>query len=151
MDGTMKTKEGYVMKPQLRERIVALMVAESERLTLHAAAVALGISRRTLVDYMTKDVRAEIAARKAKGDGVTLDDVDKAMLRQACSGNVAAARLVYMRLAQKGEVGRLPSLDDMEAELMKLKQLEAKTNGKRNDETADDVAAMDNGQAGPSD
>ncbi len=147
MDGAMKTKQGYVMNPKLRERVVVLMVAESERLTLQAAAAALGVSRRTLTDYLTKDVRDEIAARKARGDGVSLDDVDRAMMRQACGGNVAAARLVYMRMAQKGEVGPLPTLEDMEAELMKLKQIEAKTNGERNDEAGDDAVAMGDGQA----
>ncbi|RYG61708.1 MAG: hypothetical protein EON60_02465 [Alphaproteobacteria bacterium] len=147
----MKTKQGYVMNLKLRERILALMVQDGGRLTLTAAAAELGVGRRTLVDYMTKEMRAEIAARKARGDGVSLEDVDRAMMRQACGGNVAAARLVYMRMAQKGEVGPLPSLDDMEAELMKLKQLEATTNGKRDDETAGDAAAMGDGQAGPSD
>lgn len=146
-----RTHAGYVMNLKLRERLIVLMVEDGDRLTLKAVGEALGVSRRTVQDYLTRDVRAEIEARKAKGDGVSLEDVDKAMLRQACSGNVAAARLVYMRMAQKGEVGPLPSLEDMEDELLKLKQLEARNDGKRDGKSAGDAAAVADGESGPAD
>ena len=120
-----RTKSGYVMNRTLRARIVIIM-AESRGLTLKSVADQLGIARRTLGDYLTKDVRAEIEARRAADTSISVDDVDKAMMAQACAGNVAAARLVYMRMAQKGHVGPLPSLDDMEVELNRLKGMETK-------------------------
>lgn len=146
-----RTHAGYVMNLKLRERLVVLMVTEGDRLTLKAVAEALGVSRRTVQDYLTKEVRGDIAERQARGDGATLEDVDKAMMRQACGGNVAAARLVYMRMAQKGEVGPLPSLEDMENELLKLKQLEERTHGKRTDEGIGNAAAVADGQGRPAD
>lgn len=118
-----KTKQGYVMNLSLKARIVAEM-AENRGVTLREIARQLGINQRTLQDYLTPSVRSEIRDWRAKESDSAIEDVDKAMLKQAKAGNVAAARLVYMRMAQKGEVKPLPSLEEMETELNRLKTLE---------------------------
>jgi hypothetical protein len=130
------------MNRNLRFKIIQL-VAKHPELTVVQTAVKLGIGRRTLSDYMTDDVCEAIERLRAEQDNPSLDNVDKAMMAQACAGNVAAARLVYMRLAQRGEMGALPSLEDMEAELERLKMMERAYIKERGDgETAGDVAAV---------
>ena len=135
-----KTAQGYGMNLKLRARIVMVM-AENAGLPLKDVAAQLGIHKRTLHDYLTREVRAEIEAKRRDG-GATLDDVDKAMMAQACAGNVAAARLVYMRMAQRGEAGALPSLEEMEVELQRLKTLERTGKETTNGENTDAAAAM---------
>ena len=134
------------MNLKLRARIVMVM-SENAGLPLKDVAAQLGIHKRTLQDYLTRDVRAEIEAKRRTG-AVTLDDVDKAMMAQACAGNVAAARLVYMRMAQRADTGPMPSLEDMEAELLRLKTLEQQLKDTGNGQSADDVAAVDTDAAG---
>lgn len=144
MVGKPMTRQGCKMNMLLREKIVIAMV-EQNGLPQHEIAARLGIHRRTLQDYLTPEVRRDISLRIVRG-GPNLDDVDKAMMAQACNGNVAAARLVYMRMAQKGMVGPMPSLDELEAELLKLKQLEGTRDGASVD-AVDAVAADAAGRA----
>ena len=139
------TQQGYVMNKTVREKIIDFM-ARHPGVTVGFVATELGLRRRWVQDYLTKEVRAEIAARRAIEAEVTLADVDKAMMEQARAGNVAAARLVYMRMAQWGESGPLPSLEDMEAELTALKILERNKGIKESDNGAgfdDGIAVVD--------
>lgn len=142
------TKQGYTMNVALKAKVVqALAERQGEALMLVARRV--GVSRRTLGDYMTKDILAAAAALREEMRAPSVELVDRAMLAQACKGNVAAARLVYMRMAQRGEVGKLLTLDEMEAELETLKAREL-TLGKGLDDGEDisDDAAVVVGQTG---
>jgi predicted transcriptional regulator len=133
---TFKTKQGYMMDVELRARLVKL-VRQRPSLSVVAMAKYLGVNRRTISDYLTDEVRAEIIGPYL---APSMEEVDRAMMEQACQGNVAAARLVYMRMAQKGQAGPLPTLDELETELRNLKQLEEKRDGARADD-ADAVGA----------
>lgn len=119
----MRTVQGFAMNRRLRGLIVEAY-AETPDATLAMIAERIGAGKRTVGDYLTDEVRRDIEARRKVLEQGSLDDVDRAMMRQACKGNVAAARLVYMRMTQKGEIGPLPSLDEMEAELVRLRGLE---------------------------
>lgn len=144
--GTMKTRQGHAMNRALRFRIVEMM-AKHPHMTRVEMAGKLGINRRTLSDYLTDEVVEAVGKAREVVLQPSLEDVDRAMLEQACRGNVAAARLVYMRTAQKGHAGPMPTLEDLETELNKLKQLEEDGHG----EGADDVAALDADAAGRAD
>jgi hypothetical protein len=144
----MRTKQGFRMNRNLRFKIIQLVVKHPE-LSIVETAARLGIGRRTLSDYLTEEVNEEIARLRAEQENPSLENVDKAMMAQACAGNVAAARLVYMRLAQRGEMGQLPSLEDMEADLERLKMMERTHIKERGDgETAGDAAAVGADAAG---
>lgn len=120
-----RTKQGYVMNKRLRARIITVMSGPEGIISHREVAANLGISMRTLRDYLTPEVCDEIAIVKKGVVGQRIEDVDRAMMAQAVSGNVAAARLVYMRIAQRGQIGPLPTLEEMEEELRRLKKLEA--------------------------
>lgn len=136
MVGKLMTRQGYKMNFQLRQKIVEAMAARKGE-TLEQIARGLGIHRRTLSDYLTDETYTDIARHDGPHEP-SVDDVDRAMLRLASKGNVAAARLVYMRMAQKGVTGPMPTLDELEQELRKLKQME----DRHDDTRADDADAL---------
>jgi hypothetical protein len=132
MVGKLMTRQGYKMNLRLRQKIIVAMAARNGR-TLAAIGKAVGVNRRTVSDYLTDETYDEIARCEVPEQG-GLEDVDKAMLSLACKGNVAAARLVYMRMAQKGVVGPMPTLDEMERELRQLKRMEGERDGADSDD-----------------
>lgn len=116
----MKTKQGYMMNRRLRARIVELMAKGP--VTIREVAEVVGVHSRTVRDYLTEALRAEIALASAeKLREPTVEDVDRAMMEQASTGNVAAARLIYGRLATKGEIEPVMSLEDIETEVKALR------------------------------
>jgi len=63
------------------------------------------------------------------------------MRRQARLGNVQAARLVYLRSAQQEGHTGVPTLEDLEAELASLKNME-RAKETENDAGLGDAAAL---------
>lgn len=108
------------------------LLAENPAMKAAEVALELRVSQQRAKAYMTREVRAEAEALGKALDAIgqeaaadaTLEDVDRAMMKQARLGNVQAARLVYMRMAQKGDALALPTLEELEAELLALKQRE---------------------------
>ena len=126
---------------RLRARIVALMV-ENPDMTVADIALELKISAQRVRAYMTGDVRREVEElrRKSHSDP-TLEEIDLAMRRQARLGNVQAARLVYLRNAQQEGAVALPTLEELEAELLSLKKKE-RAKETNDDAGLDDTAAV---------
>jgi hypothetical protein len=143
---TVRVRLSRAMSARLKTKVIGLLV-ESPDMTPVDVALELGISRQRAQAYMGREVRAEaealakgLACCAAEPDReARLDEVDRAMMKQARLGNVQAARLVYMRMAQKGEAQTLPTLDELEAELVSLKKME------RAKETGDDTGLDDTG------
>jgi len=136
-----KARPSRVVSVRLRTKVVALL-AENPAMKAEDVALELKVSRQRAQAYMTKEVRAEAVALSRTVDESTLDDIDRAMMKQARLGNVQAARLVYMRMAQKGEVQALPTLDELEAELASLKKMEHAKRETKNDSGMDDGVAV---------
>lgn len=105
-------------------------------------ALELKVSRQRAQAYMTREVRAEAEALSRTVNESTLDDIDRAMMKQARLGNVQAARLVYMRMAQKGDAQAAPTLEELEAELASLKKMEHAKWETKDGADMDDAAAM---------
>lgn len=119
-----KTKSGKPMRDAIRRRVLDVLgnIAH-DRLTQEAKAKIVGVSSRTLRDYLTPEMEAEI--KRVRHGCVTEQDllsVDRAMLERAREGSVAAARLLYMRVAKAPELHELPSLEEIERELQELKK-----------------------------
>lgn len=135
---------------RLKTKVVALLV-DNPDLTAADVALELRISRQRAQAYMGREVRAEaealaknleLAARQGADMEARLEDVDRAMMKQARLGNVQAARLVYMRMAQKGEGGSVPTLEELEAELACLKNMERAKGETKDDTGLDDAVAV---------
>lgn len=122
-----KARPSRAVNARLRTRVLALL-AENPAMKAEDMALELKVSRQRVQAYMTRELRAEAEAlNRAVAEAsleASLEEVDRAMLKQARLGNVQAARLVYMRMAQKGEAQPLPSLEELEAELASLKKME---------------------------
>lgn len=118
------TKSGRVMKAMIAERIVEVLANPlNDGKSQLALAKLARVSGRTLREYTTPELRADVAALRQRWlTPHALIDVDRAMLAKAREGNVAAARLIYLRLASvdKGS-DELPTLEELEAELLELK------------------------------
>ncbi len=135
-----KAPPSRAVSARLKTKVVALL-AENPEMKAADVALELRVSRPRAQAYMTKEVRAEAKALSKVGDETRLEDIDRAMMKQARLGNVQAARLVYMRMAQKGEALAVPTLEELEAELASLKKLE-RVRETQNDTSLDDAAAV---------
>lgn len=113
---------------RLRERVVAALAdPASDVLSDAALASKLGLAEDALVAMVTDELLAEAMARRvAAVEDVDLAEVDRAMLQRAREGHVGAARLLYARVAARGEQddGAMPSLDELEEMVRELKQRE---------------------------
>lgn len=139
------TTKGHRMNDGLRQRVIDAL-ASREGATMKDIAARLGITRHTLRDYMTREVLNAVDDLREAMKQPGIEMVDRAMLVQACKGNVAAARLVYLRMAQKGQGPRLPTLDEMEAELRALRARELRNKETTDGETSGDAAAVVDGE-----
>lgn len=111
---------------RLRERVVAVVSDPSSDLMDDAAmALRLGIDEEMLRALLTEEVVAEAMARRAgEVEAAELIEVDRAMLARAREGHVGAARLLYARVAGRGEARAeepLPTLEELEAELKRMR------------------------------
>jgi len=126
---------------RLRAKIVALMV-ENPEMTLADMALELRISALRVQAYVTESVRRDVEILRLKNQNdPTLEEIDLAMRRQARLGNVQAARLVYLRSAQQEGHTGVPTLEDLEAELASLKNME-RAKETENDAGLGDAAAL---------
>lgn len=117
------TKSGFRMREWVRKRVVEVLAdGRFEGVRQEDLAKRLGMGARTFRDYLTPEVWAEVEARRVRAESPTLADVDRAMLVKASEGNVAAARLVYARLAGMEPQEALPSLEELEEAVRKLRQ-----------------------------
>lgn len=114
---------------RLRERIVRVLSdPANDVLDYPALAVKLKIKVESLESYLTADVFADARALRCKEvDADDLKEIDHAMLLRAREGHVLAARTIYERVRERGAGGDMldavaPTLDDMEAELKKLRE-----------------------------
>lgn len=117
-----------------RAKVLAVMTDPAfDGATQQAIADAVGISRRTLREYLTQELWREIKSKRLEVVTRTLEehleDVDKAVLEKAKQGDLTAARLVYarwdkLRAADVKLVRQdIPaSLEEINAELRQLKQ-----------------------------
>ena len=134
------TRRGYAMNAAVRARVVAVL-QEPQHVGLRQPELAklCGVSERTLRDYLTDELREEVALRRAGGfvepvgqrnplDEAALACVDRAMWQRAVLGNVAAAKLLYVRALQQqqtqGGLEPLPTLAELEAALQTMKEAE---------------------------
>ncbi len=136
-----RARPSRAVNARLRARVLALLVENSD-MKAEDVALELRISRQRAQAYMTKDVKMEAEVLAKAGDETSVDDIDRAMMKQARLGNVQAARLVYMRMAQKGEVQALPTLEELEAELASLKKMERAKGETKDDTGVDGTTAM---------
>lgn len=103
----------------LAGRVMALMGSQEGRfLSVKMVAERLGVDRTSVYRVMTPERWADVEARKAALGGEGLAGVDAAMMAKAQNGDVAAARLVYMRVGQM-PAEEIPSLEEME-EMVKV-------------------------------
>lgn len=122
--GAWTTKRGRRMAPAVRSAVVSVLANPAwDGLAQTALARRAGMSVRTLRDYMTPAVVAEAAQMRGQRLGhEDLLAVDKAMLEKARAGNVAAAKLIYARVAGMAvEDEEVPTLEEIERALAELK------------------------------
>jgi transposase-like protein len=97
----MKTKTGAKMNIELKEKIVqALCTPEHEGKTQIELARMMGISPRTIQNYLIKDVWDEIHKRRLDVINQSLKLVDQAVYQKALKGDMTAARILYSRWDQ---------------------------------------------------
>lgn len=87
-----RTKQGFVMREWIRRRVVEVLANPAhECLPRVRQAELVGVGSRTLRDYMTEDVMAEVARmREGAVSDAMLRDVDRAMVLKAAGGDVGA-------------------------------------------------------------
>jgi hypothetical protein len=113
-----------------RERIFELLCdPETATISWKELAKRVGLTPDGLQRYFSdKPFLAELEQRKAEArGGGGLAAVDRAMMKEAARGNVAAARLVYARMGHLGEQGS----EDVEALVKELDEARAKLTKKK--------------------
>ncbi len=127
-NGKIKRKSKYERCPELREKLLDLLVSpRGSWMTRRALAEHFGVHMSTIVHHLTPALREEVAARKVKmstAEGA-LAAVDSAMLALAQQGNGAAARLIYARQQQAAPNEPLPSVSELEEMVRKLRDAQA--------------------------
>jgi hypothetical protein len=112
---------------RLRERVVALVSDPASDLMDDAQLAAkVGVDEETLKALLTEEVVAEAMERRVgEVAAAELIEVDRAMLARAREGHVGAARLLYARVTARaearGEDEPLPTLEELEEELVRMK------------------------------
>lgn len=97
----MKTKTGAKMNQDLKQRIItALCKPEHEGKTQKQLAGIVGVHPRTMQNYLTADVWAEVHQRRLDVINQSLQLVDQAVYMKAIKGDMAAARILYSRWDQ---------------------------------------------------
>lgn len=99
------TKGGKRSRAVIREGIVRMMGTRAgARLTRREVAAAVGIGMRTLRDYLTPDLVAEIdAARRDEVSASDWEAIVNALIDQAKQGSVPAAKLLHERALRHTE------------------------------------------------
>ncbi|NBX85879.1 MAG: hypothetical protein EBQ80_01315 [Proteobacteria bacterium] len=119
----MRRRSGKRVRAFMWNRVVEFMTSrEHEGLPQQVIAKRLGMSLPMLRDYLSDELWAEVARRRSGVVNVEeLTLVDRAMLERAKEGSVAAAKLIYARLGGVPVEDEVPSLEELEVELGKLK------------------------------
>lgn len=97
----MQTKTGAKMNADLKEKIIqTLCIPEHEGKTQKDIAGIVGISGRTVQNYLTENVWDEIHKRRLEVINQSLKLVDQAVYQKALKGDMTAARILYSRWNQ---------------------------------------------------
>ncbi|MEC8466735.1 MAG: hypothetical protein VXY83_00105 [Pseudomonadota bacterium] len=134
----MKTKTGSTMNMRLKEKIVDILCTpEHEGKTQKALAQLVGISARTLQNYLTPEVMNEVRKGRLLVMGQSLQLIDRAVYRKALDGDMTAARIIYNRWDQLRDsekpAEQHPLTEKEEQELQRLeKQVQELENGQNN-------------------
>jgi predicted transcriptional regulator len=120
-----KTRSGGRMDMRLRERIVETMSNPLfDGATQKEIAAELGISIRTLQNYLTEHLWAEVKERRLHIVNNVVGLLDKALLKKALKGDVAAAKVLYDRwdkLKKRQKADPPLSLNELNAQIAELR------------------------------
>lgn len=96
------TKTGGKMKLGVREKILDVMAdKENDGKTQKQLAALVGITDKTLRNYLTSELWQEIKRRRLYVMFSNLDAVDEVMFTKALRGDIQAAKMIYARWAEK--------------------------------------------------
>lgn len=120
-----KTRSGGRMDMRLRERIIETMSSPLfDGARQKEIAQELNISTRTLQNYLTEPLWEEIRERRLHVIHHAVGMLDKALLKKALQGDVAAAKVLYGRwdkLEKNKKATPPPSLRELNAQIVKLR------------------------------
>lgn len=121
------TKAGAKMNPATRARIIELLTNQVLDGSPQAEiATEAGISERTLYNYLTPEVWAEIRHLRLQVMHCSLSLVDRAIFYKASHGDVQAAKLIYARWDEVKNLlppgYHLTNLDDVDQAITSIQQ-----------------------------
>lgn len=94
----MKTKTGHIMSPSIRARLIEVLTTpEHDGLTQIEVAKFVGVTERTVRNYLTAEVWDEIRKIRLAVMARSLAIVDRALFAKAAGGDIQAAKLIYSR------------------------------------------------------
>ena len=89
--------------------------------TQQQIAKLVGVSDRTIRNYLTEAIWTRIKQRRIEVVQLELEAVDRAVYQKAVAGNIQAARLIYARWEQlKQEEGRQTSTESSSCDIQSL-------------------------------
>ena len=92
------TRTGARMKPYIRDRIITMMTNPAcEGMSQRQIAAEVGVSPRTVRNYLTQEVWQEIKTRRLRLVHDALTVVDDVLLKKALDGDIQAAKVLYSR------------------------------------------------------
>tara|TARA_R110000868_G_scaffold189695_2_gene433127 strand:- start:172339 stop:172761 length:423 start_codon:yes stop_codon:yes gene_type:complete len=133
-----RTKTGAMMNTQIKNALIdVLSNPEHEGETQKEIAKLIGVTPKTVQNYLTIDVWQEIHQRRLKVINNSLELVDRAVFAKAIKGDMTAAKLLYTRwdeARQKNDMEKGLITENNEDDIAEIERLQKDIQELENDD-----------------